>query len=164
LKDCASLIERNFDKDRSTKQKQWPVRATSEALRISGELSTWPKLSSRNLHPFRLKVKEMLYVLQLSGEGSELTERLDEVKDQIGEWHDWTELDAIARSVLSDCKNCKVIAHIQHTAKQNFESALKGAHQLRANFFAPQGERRTGNSKKAVIKEPVLKASARLAA
>lgn len=165
LRECASLIEKNFDKNRSTKLKrEWPINATADALRISGELSTWPRLSSQNLHPFRLKVKQMRYVLQLSGEDSELSARLDEVKDQIGEWHDWTELDAIARRVLSECNNCKVMAQIEHTAKQRFESALKGAQQLRAKFFALQRKGRKRDSKKVAIKEPVLKASARLAA
>jgi CHAD domain-containing protein len=164
LKDCVSLIEKNFDKKRSTKLKEWPIDATANALRISGELSTWPTLSSQNLHPFRLKVKEMRYVLQLSGEDNALTERLNDVKDQIGEWHDWTELDAIAKKVLSDCKNCKVIAQIENIVKQKFETALKAAQQLRSKYFAAQGKRQKRNSKKAVIKEPVLRASAGLAA
>jgi CHAD domain-containing protein len=164
LKDCVSLIEKNFDKKRSTKLKEWPIDATANALRISGELSTWPTLSSQNLHPFRLKVKEMRYVLQLSGEDNALTERLNDVKDQIGEWHDWTELDAIAKKVLSDCKNCKVIAQIENIVKQKFETALKAAQQLRSKYFAAQGKRQKRNSKKAAIKEPVLRASAGLAA
>jgi CHAD domain-containing protein len=164
LKKCASFIERNFDKQNSAKLKEWPMDATSEALRITGELSNWPKLSSENLHPFRLKVKEMQYVLQLSGEDSELTEQLGEVKDRIGEWHDWTELAAIAKDVLSDCKNCKVVAQIQRIARQEFETALKSAERLRSKYFQPQGERQKRNSKKGVIGEPVLRASAALAA
>jgi CHAD domain-containing protein len=164
LKACASLITKNFDKNSSAKLEEWPIDATAEALRISGELSSWPRLSSQNLHPFRLKVKELRYVLQLSGKDSELTERLGELKDAIGEWHDWTELDAIAKSILSDCKNCKVIAQVGHIAKQKFQIALKAAQQLRSKYFEPEGERQKRNSKGVAIKEPVLKASARLAA
>ena len=104
------------------------------------------------------------HVLQLSGEGNELTERLGEVKDQIGEWHDWTELNAIAKEVLADCKNCKVIAQIEHTPKQKFETALKAARQLRTKYFEAQRGGQKRNSKKIAIREPVLKATARLAA
>lgn len=136
LKHCVSVIEKNFDKRSSTKEKEWPIDATADALRISGELSTWPHLSSENLHPFRLKVKELRYVFQLSGKDSELTERLDKVKDQIGEWHDWTELQAIARKVLSDCKDCKVIARIEHMAKQKLETALNGAQSATAKLLS----------------------------
>jgi CHAD domain-containing protein len=164
LKDCASLIEKSFDKQKAAKMQEWPIDAAAAALRVSGELSNWPTLSSQNLHPFRLKVKEMRYVLQLSGEDSALAERLNEVKDQIGEWHDWTELDEIAKEVLSDCKNCKAIAQIENIVKQKFESTLKAAQQLRSKYFAAQGPRRKRNSKRIAIKEPVLRASAGLAA
>jgi CHAD domain-containing protein len=162
LKGCVSLLEKNFDKRDSAKLKEWPIDAMADAMRISGELSSWPRLSSENLHAFRLKVKEMRYVLQLSGDDSELTERLGEVKDQIGEWHDWTELDAIAKRILSDCKHCKVIGQIEQIGKQKLESALKGAQQLRSIYFEPQGGRQKRNSKRITIKEPVLKASAAL--
>jgi len=162
LQDCASLIEKKFDKRTSTKLKEWPVDATADALRISGELSSWPTLSANNLHPFRLKVKEMRYVLQLSGEDSDITTRLDEVKDRIGEWHDWAELYAITKKVLSDCKHCRVIAQIDQIAKERFRRALKAAQQLRAKYF--RGEHQKRNAQSSSIKEPVLKASARLAA
>src|SRR5262249_6945210 len=109
-------------------------------------------------------VKEMRHVLQLSSEDGELAERMDEVKDQIGEWHDWTELDAIAKEVLSDCKNCKVTAQIEQTAKQKFEMALKAAQQLRGKYFGRYGARQKRNRRRVAIQEPVLKASARLAA
>ncbi len=106
----------------------------------------------------------MRYVLDLSGQSSELTEHLGEVKDQIGEWHDWIELEAIAKRVLSDCKHCKVIAEIEHIARQKFKAALKAAQLLRSKYFEPQDKRRKRHSKRLTIKEPVLKASARLAA
>jgi CHAD domain-containing protein len=164
LKACAAFVEKNFDKRGASKQSEWPVDATAAALRISGELTSWPRLSADNLHPFRLKVKEMQYVLQLSGKDNELTKRLGEVKDQIGEWHDWTELDAIAKEVLSDCKNCKVIAQIEHTEKQKFETALKAAQQLRSKYFEPRGKREKRKRKEVAIKGPVLKATAGLVA
>ncbi len=168
LKACASLIEKNFDRRSNRKQREWPAEATAAALRMSGELATWPTLSAQNLHPFRLKAKELRYVLQLSGEDSgednELTEDLGKVKDQTGEWHDWTELDAIAKEVLSDCKNCNVIAQIEQTAKQKFETALQTAQRLRSKYFEPQGGRQKRSRKKVAIKEPVLKATAGLAA
>lgn len=164
LKACASLIDKNFVKRPARKQREWPEDATAVALRVSGELTRWPRLSATNLHPFRLKVKELRYILQLSGEDNELTDRLGEAKDQIGEWHDWTELDSIAKEVLSDCKNCKVIAEIEQTAREKFQAALQTAQQLRSKYFEPQGGRQKRRHKKVAIKEPVLKATAGLAA
>ena len=48
-------------------------------------------LNEGNLHSYRLKVKELRYVLQLSPEkrSQEFANKLGEVKDAIGEWHDW---------------------------------------------------------------------------
>lgn len=135
LKNCVSLIKKNFAQRSSAKLKEWSVYATADTLRISEELSNWPTLSSKNIHPFRLKVKEMKYVLQLSGTENDLAERLGQVKDQIGEWHDWTELQAIAKKVLSDCKDCEVIHQIEQMDKNKFESALKVAQHLRRKYF-----------------------------
>lgn len=164
LKACASFIEKNLVKHSINWRSEWPEYATAAVLRMSRDLMRWPRLSANNLHPFRLKVKEMRYVLQLSGEDNELTERLGEVKDQIGEWHDWTELDAIAKEVLSDCKNCRLVAKIEQTAKQKFEAALETAQQLRGKYFQPQGGHHKRSRKKIAIIEPVLKVAAGLAA
>jgi len=164
LKVCSSLIEKTFDKSGATRQREWPIDAAAAAMRLSGELSKWPKLSAENLHPFRLKVKEMRYVLQLSGQDGEVTDRLGEVKDQIGEWHDWTELAAIAKDVLSDCRNCQVIARVEQTSQQKFRTALANAQQLRSQYFASEGGTSKQKRKNAAIKTPVLKATAWLAA
>lgn len=164
LKSCALFIDDNFVKHSTSKQRKWPEDATAAALHMSRELTSWPRLSANNLHLFRLKVKELRYVLQLSGEDNELTERLGDVKDQIGEWHDWMELDAIAKEVLSDCRNCKVITRIEQTAKQKFEVALEAAQQLRSKYFESQGGHQKQSRKKIAFKEPVLKVAAELAA
>lgn len=164
LKVCSSLIEKTFDNPGAARQKEWPIDAAATAMRISRELSTWPKLSARNLHPFRLKVKEMRYVLQLSGQDGEVTDRLGKVKDLIGEWHDWTELEAIAKEVLSDCRNCQVVARIEHTTKQKFQAALRAAQQLRTEYFESQAGRGKQKRKNLAPKVPVLKATAGLVA
>jgi len=88
LKACSTVIEEQFNK-RARQEREWPVDATAAALHVSGELANWPKFSLHNLHPFRLKVKELRYVLELAGEDTKFTEQLGEVKDKIGEWHDW---------------------------------------------------------------------------
>lgn len=162
LKACSSLIEKKFDKRRSSKLTEWPVDATADALQISGELANWPKLSTQNLHPFRLKVKELGYVLQLSGEDNEFVDKLGEVKDAVGEWHDWCELNTIAKDVLSDCKDCCVIRQIRRTRKEKFAAAVQGAQRLRSTYFEAEGTKGTSARRKR-IKKTVLEATARLA-
>jgi CHAD domain-containing protein len=163
LKACSNVIEKSFKQQSAMPQREWPVDATAEALHLSGELANWPDFSARNLHPFRLKVKELRYVLELAGEDDNLTERLGEVKDEIGEWHDWTELSEIAKKELSSCKHCRVLGQIEKTAKRKLETAVRSAQRLRTRYFnARRGKQKT--HRKATFKEDVLKASARLAA
>jgi CHAD domain-containing protein len=55
LKGCVSLLEKNFDKRDSAKLKEWPIDAMADAMRISGELSSWPRLSCRT-RTFRIRI------------------------------------------------------------------------------------------------------------
>jgi CHAD domain-containing protein len=89
LKHCSSLVDQNLG---SGKRRfgEWQVNATADALKLSGEVAGWPRLTTQNLHPFRLKVKELRNVLKMTGKNDELVDRLGEVKDAIGEWHDRT--------------------------------------------------------------------------
>jgi len=164
LKTCAAFIEKGFNQRNSSKEREWPIDAAVTALRLSGELADWPRLTSDNLHAFRLKVKEMRYVLQLSGQDSELVKRLGQVKDQIGEWHDWVELNAVARKTLSDCKKCRVVTEIEQTAKHKFEHALRTSQRLQRNYFARRELHFRRNRQNAAVGEHMLEATAKLAA
>jgi CHAD domain-containing protein len=67
-------------------------------LKLSIELATPATLNRTNLHAYRLKIKERRYVLEMADDpgNQEFIDKLGEVKDAIGEWHDWEELIAIA--------------------------------------------------------------------
>lgn len=47
----------------------------------------------------RLKLKELRYVLELSNDKERLASALKEVTETIGEWHNWAELEAIAKDL-----------------------------------------------------------------
>lgn len=160
LKRCTSAIEESFNgkKGRSA----WPVDAAGTALQLSAELTDWPKLSANNLHPFRLKVKELRNVLRLSGKDGDLVDTLGEVKDAIGEWHDWTELGTIAAKILDHGQGCKVREQIQAEAKRRLEIAMALANRVREQYFTRPRSKRHARSQ--AFKEPVLEASATLAA
>ena len=70
----------------------------AKAIKLSSQLKSPPRLSRSTLHPYRLKVKELRDVLQLSDRTADkdFLKELGEVKDAIGEWHDWEELTSIA--------------------------------------------------------------------
>ena len=159
LKRCSSSIAKRVNGKKV--RNDWAIDASAAALQLSTELAKWPKLTAGNLHPFRLKVKELRNVLQLSGKDSNVVEMLAEVKDAIGEWHDWTELGNIADQVLDHAHNCELRNQIRNEARARFDKAILLANNTRAKLFE------TPHSKRArtrPLKDQVLEASATLAA
>ena len=168
LKDYSMLIEGSFvsSKDQTPEKGDWPATATAAALQLSRELAAWPSLRTDNLHPYRLKIKQLRYILQLRDDpDDELAGALGDVKDTIGEWHDWTELDAIASKVLDHGNQCKVLQRIRSTRREKFEHAMSLTAQLRRKHFPPPGGGHSTRRKQPVkLKEAVVITSAKLAA
>ena len=80
-------------------------------------------------------------MLQFSPQPDEkLVDALGEVKDSVGDWHDWVELLKIARKVLDPHSDLAILKNIENTGNQKFENALATARQVRARYFAG-GER-----------------------
>jgi CHAD domain-containing protein len=138
----------------------WPAEAAAVALQLSGQLQRWSTLSAKNIHEFRKLAKQLRYVLKLSGESGELIERLGEVKDAVGLWHDWLELDQIAQKQLRHPGRCAVKQEIRSEQRRKFGQALRDANRLRTQYFPagnkPQRRRKTTR--------PVLEAAEKLAA
>ena len=159
LKRCYQRIEKELD--RSSKKAQASPNLSTNAMALSlelaAELSKWPKLTSENLHPYRLKVKELRYILQVAqGSSSQFVEALGEVKDRIGEWHDWNDLAAIADKVLEDGAACKVSKQIRQRVKEEFDKALIVTNAMRMHYL--NGQQRQP------VRASVVKAASRLAA
>jgi CHAD domain-containing protein len=98
-------------------------------LRLQQELTGPTRLTKNNLHPYRLRVKELRYMLQMEKDPAdrELIETLGQVKDAIGEWHDWLQLQTIACDNLPHGSKCKLIRLFQKTTQQKLKHALAAA-------------------------------------
>jgi len=157
LKGVSVRLKSQSDGNGST---EWPAEAAAVALQLSGQLQRWPTLSAKNIHEFRKLAKQLRYVLKFSGEHDELVDSLGEVKDEVGLWHDWLELDQIAKKQLRHSGNCPVKREIRSNERRNCEKALRDANRLRTQYF-PAGKRpqRRGKTPK-----PVLEAASKLAA
>jgi CHAD domain-containing protein len=105
------------------------------------ELSHWPALDETNLHLFRIRIKELRYMLQLGETADEkFIQALGEVKDAIGEWHDWVELLKIAGKKLDPQAEHPVLPKIEEIGSQKLQTALTVANRMRARYFAvPDG-------------------------
>jgi CHAD domain-containing protein len=164
LRRCSRTVQRRIDRQRGLGS--WAADVASSVLQLSGELKRWPKLNPNNLHSFRKKVKELRYVLQLSAQDNELVNALGEVKDTIGEWHDWIELESIANDLLRHAGSCEVRRQIHTGAQQRFDKALALAKHLREKHFGGTLENRSnrGTHAKPKTKIHVLQAASDLAA
>jgi CHAD domain-containing protein len=111
------------------------VRAA--AMELQRELGAWPPLKAGNLHAFRLKVKLLRYTLQLDAEAEpRLVEALGEVQRLVGDWHDWQQLEEIAREVLDAKRDAVLLDRIGRTTKRRFAQSLSAANRLRRRYLA----------------------------
>ena len=110
----------------ATASESAPGNTMLSELRLQRELTAAVRLTSKNLHPYRLQVKELRYMLEMEKDPAdeELIEILGGVKDAIGEWHDWQELLTIARENLHHASKCKLIPLLQRTTQQKLKHAL----------------------------------------
>jgi CHAD domain-containing protein len=141
LKRSSRYINRSLRREsgkRSGPSRSWPAEMMSQVLDLEDELGNWPRLTAQNLHPFRLKVKELRYILQLD-EKADLAfiKSLGQVKDAIGEWHDWTELQAVAGQVLDHGQECPLIKVIRTTTRDKLGDAVAVAEKIRHRYLQP---------------------------
>ena len=166
LKRCMKGIDKELAASMSNVADQWRRNAVTHTLDLSSELAGWPMLRADNLHPFRLKVKELRYVLQLSSDSDrKFIDALGEVKDAIGEWHDWSELAAVAAEVLGDQGRDSFSKRVASVVQSKSHHAFAVATHLRRQFFGmPQAKHQGRRTRRPKIKTPVLSTAARLAA
>jgi CHAD domain-containing protein len=137
LRQCSARIKKEFAAAGNQSDDGGGTPAANPvALRLAAKLGASPRLSSRNLHPYRRKVKELRYLLDLAGdEDAKLSDTLDNVKDAIGAWHDWNELAEIATKVLNHGNQCKLRKEIESAAKSHLDQALSRATALQKKSF-----------------------------
>jgi CHAD domain-containing protein len=148
LKDYTKLVGKQFPG-----KKEIMTSAAPAPSDIATELAKWPKLNAENIHPFRIKVKQLRYMLQLSGEvDREIEAALGKVKDEVGDWHDWQELAGIAKQVLDSRKDRTALKRIEEIGDGKFKQALAAANELREEYFSngwkgKSKKKRTRNAK-----------------
>jgi CHAD domain-containing protein len=108
----------------------------SSAMNVLRELGDWKPLDADNLHEFRLKVKQLRYTLQLDAQAdASLVEALGDVQRRVGDWHDWHQLEEIARGVLVLEEDHALLDRIGETVKRRFDRALAAANALRGKYL-----------------------------
>jgi CHAD domain-containing protein len=167
LKQCVRLVGGGVTGKKLQNNQASPALAVGVATNLATSLRQWPRLNQGNIHEFRKQAKKLRYILQLaesSGASSrQVPERawldaLGEVKDQIGDWHDWCELQQIAQDVLDKKNDRPTLRQIAKTVNNRFEQAVATANKVRAHYLDGGAIGRRGR-----INDSVIKAAARLA-
>jgi CHAD domain-containing protein len=130
LKQSSKMLKKAVKKD-------WGDRSGETAPQILiSELTHWPDLNAGNLHMFRIRIKELRYMLELSDEADQtLIGSLGKVKDAIGKWHDGVELLRIAQKVLDAEADGGNLKQLEKMVNERLESALAAANRLRERYF-----------------------------
>jgi CHAD domain-containing protein len=135
LKQSSRMLKKAVEKD-------WGDRSGEAAPQILiSELRHWPELNAGNLHMFRIRIKELRYMLELSSEADQtLIGSLGTVKDAIGEWHDSVELLRIAKKVLDAESDGGTLERLEKIVSERLDSAVAAARQLRERYFNRRGD------------------------
>jgi len=138
----------------------------ASALTTLSDLRNPPRLRKTNLHEYRLKVKKMRSLLQMAERADDqpFVDRLGEVKDAIGEWHDWEVLVSIAKEVLNHEGGCRLMEELRKKAAVTYKNALALSESMRKEYLHITKLEPGRVSKPAQPSPSVLSAAAALAA
>jgi CHAD domain-containing protein len=113
---------------------------------LIAEITVWPLITVRNIHSYRLKVKELRYVLQALPESDRaFVDALGVVKDQIGEWHDWQQLAEVARQAIPEPEDHALLEEIRKTARKKLHQAKAVSNAMRDGWLTPPAKRPTSS-------------------
>jgi CHAD domain-containing protein len=161
LKQCVRLLGSTFSDKKLQNKPASPALAVGVATNLATGLRRWPPLNQGNIHEFRKQVKKLRYILQMAerpGASSNRTPDTDwlntlgKVKDQIGDWHDWCELQQIAQDVLDKKLDGPILKQIAETMNTKLERAVATANKMRARYLHGGTAGTRGQINKSVIK------------
>jgi CHAD domain-containing protein len=139
LKRTALKIEKIFPPKGDGRRNGELISATaaSSALTLLSELREPSQLRKSNLHEYRLKVKELRNLLQMAANADQqaFVDRLAEIKDAIGEWHDWQVLIATANQTLDHGRNCRLVDKLRKRVDLKYREALRLCQGMRRQYL-----------------------------
>lgn len=151
LKGYTKLVERQFPRKKQVIENAGPAPAA-----LAAELANWPALNEKNIHEFRIRVKQLRYMIQLSGAADKKTlAALGKVKDDVGDWHDWQELDRIAKQVLNPKSDRAALKKIEEIGERKFTQAMASANAARERYFSGSRASARKSGRKAASKRGV---------
>jgi CHAD domain-containing protein len=168
LRRCSRAIRKSLERRKSGEAKDQETAGssakspTADALDLAATIAHWPSLNAGNIHAFRLKLKTLRYVLELDQHSDDrLLANIGEVKDLIGEWHDWQQLTTISEEVLDGPSQCALNRKMRSIERRKLRRALSAANALRNKYFATKGR---GKHSNVALSQSLLRSAANLTA
>jgi CHAD domain-containing protein len=94
--------------------------------RFSNDMAKFDEITEANLHDFRKVCKRTRYIAEIA-EGDEtadgLIAELKTMQDVIGDWHDWLQLNELARDILAE-PDAPLIVAIRANRRAKYDEAL----------------------------------------
>jgi CHAD domain-containing protein len=165
LKRTPAVLAKRIPRNGRAQRESPAVNAAANALKLAVELADPQRLSRDNLHPYRLKVKELRNVLQMAaGDFPKFVDELGQVKDAIGEWHDREELVSLAEKTLEHGNGCGLLVELKRIASRKYERALVLTEAFRTKYLLHTRplQKRTAAVSPRVPAKPVWEAIAML--
>jgi CHAD domain-containing protein len=132
----SALVNGNTARNGHGRNGSYQTSIHPTAKHVARTLAEWPELNSGNIHDFRLKVKQLRYILQLDPKADlEFLESLGKTQRRIGEWHDWAQLAEVARESLNSQKDHALLARINEIEQQKLGRALGQSNSLRRHHL-----------------------------
>ena len=141
LEEYSRMLRSAIGRNKAAPADSAPASPPEMALRaaaasLARRLGRWPELDERNLHLFRIKVKELRSILQLFKDSdAALVEALGVTNARIGDWHDWQHLKEIAKNIPGEPLERALLGRIDRTAKRKLRQALATANALRGTYL-----------------------------
>jgi CHAD domain-containing protein len=139
LRRVGKRIAKDTGRNTGKKARKARRKQSAQVLELTAGLSDPAHLTRANLHPYRLKVKELRDALRMAGGtgDSRFAGALGQCKDAIGEWHDWEELIAIGEKILGHGPQCPLLQELKEINKRKLDAALTVAERLRTDYARP---------------------------
>jgi len=137
VKRLSSRLRRRMSSSQSGGDASGAEEAIAGAIHLLRDLKRPLTLNPQNLHPYRLKVKKLRDVIRLAQGPVQagLADTLGEVKDTIGDWHDWEELLSIGNKVL-DGQSRSLVNKIRRVAARKYSRALSDTLHMRRKYLS----------------------------
>jgi CHAD domain-containing protein len=151
IKRYKKLLQSTFaDENPDTSPIALESQARSFASGMVAQLCRAKRLTARNIHPFRLKVRKLRSILELvPSSDPDLLRSLTRAKNEIGDWHDWHQLAATARQVLKQASDRPLLTRIDRIAARELSQAVEASEALRGTYLQPAPESRRPAKKRA---------------